>query len=157
LPASGAATAPASSGTARAVRRAADRLDSAAGEEPDSIPRRPRARRGRAGRDRSEAARRCGRGPCAWVDSARLAAALWALHLVWAELLRRVFEIDVLKCPTDHPRRVICEAVPEGRERSAGAEGPSASAAARWTDSRGVDVTPRGDIAREASLAYPPG
>jgi hypothetical protein len=46
---------------------------------------------------------------------------------------------------------------PEGREQSAVAGGPSASAAARWTDSRGVDVTPRGDIAREASLAHQPG
>jgi len=45
----------------------------------------------------------------------------------------------------------------KGREQSAVAGGPSASAAASWTDSRGMIVAPQGDLAREASLAHQPG
>ena len=150
---------------ARAVRRAAGRLDSAAAKEPDSRPRRPRVHRARARGDRSGAARRCRRGPWAWVDSARLAAALWALPRLGGVAPpclrgRRVEVPDLRRAAAArlrHPRRLIREAVPGGREQSTGAGGPSASAAARWTGSRGVDVTPRGDIARAASLAHQPG
>lgn len=44
-----------------------------------------------------------------------------------------------------------------GTSPSAGAGGPSALAAARWAGSRGVDVAPRADTAKEASLAHRPG
>ena len=37
------------------------------------------------------------------------------------------------------------------------AVGARSEAAARWTGSRGVDVTPRGDMARKSSLPHQPG
>jgi hypothetical protein len=54
------------------------------------------------------------------------------------------------------PLRVVCEAVPEGREQSAGAGGLAASTAMKWAGSRRMIVAPRKEISEDARMAHQP-